>query len=58
MVTPEGRSHRAERVGGEAEAVAALGEISNKIGNTAGELGAEDSGILIKIVQNKECSED
>lgn len=45
-------------MGGEAEAVAALGEISNKIGNTAGELGAEDSGILIKIVQNKECSED
>ena len=43
---------------GEAEAVAAAGEVLNKTGDPDGELGAEESGILVEVVQNGECSDN
>lgn len=41
----------------QAEARAATSEILNKIGDPAGELGTEDSRILMEVVQNIEYSE-
>lgn len=46
----------AEEVGGEAEAVA--DEILNKVGDLVGKLRAEDSGVLVEVVQNGACSEN
>ena len=43
---------------GEAEAVAAAGEVLNKTGNPDGELAAEESGIWVEVVQNGECSDN
>lgn len=37
---------------GQAEAAAAADRILNKTVDSAGELGVEDSGILIEVVQN------
>lgn len=42
---------------GEAYAVAAAGEMLNKIGDLNGEAGADKSGILTEVVQNGECSD-